>query len=112
MAVTQRWGAAYRDRVAAGRGDRQAAEVVVPTLAVVADHVLGEASVDKADARLVALGVQRDLDGRRARLDRVARLLPTEGEHDLLLGHDLEVLARGLEQTHDQHAVATTGPRV
>ena len=64
------------------------------------------------DAGLVALGMQRDLDGRRARRDRVSLLLPSEGEDDLLHRHDLEVLARRLVLTADEHPVHAAGPRV
>ncbi len=56
--------------------------------------------------------MQGDLDGGRARRDGVIHLLPTEGEDDLLLGHDLDVLPGRLGLTPDQHAVEASGPWV
>ena len=83
-----------------------------PTDAVVVDRVGGEAAVHEAHARLVALGMQRDLHRRGAGRDRMVLLLPAEREDDLLLRHHLDELARGLVLPGDEHPVDAAGARV
>ena len=98
--------------IAAGCRDRQPLEVVRPTDAVIVDRVGGQAAVHEAHARLLALGVQRDLDRRGAGRDRMVLLLPAEREDDLLRRHDLDELAGGLVLAGDEHPVDAAGARV
>ena len=95
--------------IAASGRDGEAVEVVVPNPAVLVDRVGRQAAVREAHARLLALGMQGDLDRGGARRDRVVLLVPAEGEDDLLLRHHLDVLADGLVQTLDEHTVGATG---
>src|SRR5207302_1212651 len=101
-----------RSRVTTGGGDRQTSDVVVPTGAVVLHGLLGQAALHQPQTRLVPLGMQGDLDPGRPGADGVTRLVPTEGEHHLLVGDDLHELAGGLIATRDEHPVDAAGTRV
>ena len=65
-----------RTGIAARRRDGQALEVMRPTLAVIVNRVGRKAAVHEANARLVTLGVQRDLHRRGSGRDRVVLLAP------------------------------------
>ena len=72
--------------------------------------VVGQPPVDEADRRLVAVWDQGDLHFRGAGRDRVVRLIPTEGEHHLRIGNDLDEIAHSRVLTLDKHAICTAGP--
>src|SRR3954454_7310217 len=74
--------------------------------------VVWKATVHEAQTRLVAFGMQADLDGGRSGWDRVAFLFPSEGENDLLHRHDLDVLAGRLELPGDEDAVDAARSRI
>src|SRR5207302_4995020 len=98
-----------RSRVTTGGGDRQTSDVVVPTRAVILHGLLGQAALHQPQTRLVALGMQGDLDPGRPGADGVAGLVPPEGEDHLLVGDDLHELAGGLIAASDEHTVDATG---
>src|SRR2546421_2003743 len=101
-----------RSRVTTGGGDRQTSYVVVPTGAVVIHGLLGQAALHEPQTRLVALGMQGDLDPGRPGADGVARLVPPEGEDHLLVGDYLHELAGGLMAARDEHPVDAAGARI
>ena len=84
-----------------------------PSAAVILGRRVGQSSVHETHAGLVSLGVQRDLDHRRAGRDGVAVvLLPAEGEDHLGHRHDLDELTGRLVLTGDEHPVHTAWSRV
>src|SRR5436189_3531045 len=80
-------------RVAAGGGNLEAREVVIPAVRVGGDRLRArKVLVHEADARAVALGHQFDLDRGRARGD--ARLaFPAPGEDEPVRRVELDELA-------------------
>src|SRR5438034_11497721 len=75
---------------------------------MILDGVVGQPAVNKAHARFVPFGLQRDLDRGRPGRDRMTLLFPAKGEDDLSHRIDLDVLPRRLVLAGDQYAVHAT----
>src|SRR6476620_4858937 len=98
--------------VAAGGGDLQAREEVVPALAVLYRGLLrGQIDVEQVHDGPVAIGRQGDLDPRGARRNTVIAF-PTPGEHHALGRDDLDVLAHRDLEVVDAHAVLAARTRI
>ena len=68
--------------------------------------------MDESHSRLVAIGGQRDLHLGAASGDGMVRLVPSEGEHHLAIGHHLHELAHARVPALDQYPVHATDPRI
>jgi len=71
----------------------ESTQVVVPSIDVVTDRVVGKSSVSQAQQRLLALRRQRDLNLGGARGNRMTGKVPPEREDDLLVGDNFDELS-------------------